>query len=77
MIEERILSCIQNLTGANINVEDNVNLGVYGIDSLTRVQVVVALEDEFGIVFDNKDLTQDNFETIQNITRLLKAYVVE
>ena len=76
-MKERILRCIQNMAGTDIDVEDNVNLGVYGIDSLTRVQVVVALEDEFGIVFENKDLTQDNFETIQNITRLIEAYVVE
>lgn len=69
---ERISSCIRKLTGAEGELDENANLSVYGLDSLARVELVISLENEFGISFKDSDLSQNNFETISSIYRLIK-----
>lgn len=72
MNKEKIISCIRTLTGFQGECDENVNLNIYGLDSLSRVELVILLEDEFGIRFKNTDLSQSNFETISSIYNMLK-----
>lgn len=72
MIIEKIFLCIRELTKYEGELEINVNLGVYGLDSLARVELVVWLEEEFEITFKAGDLKQNNFESVSSICRLLK-----
>lgn len=69
---ERIFSCIRTLTGIQGELDDSVNLNVYGLDSLSRVELVILLEEEFGIRFNDRDLSQRNFETARSIYNLIK-----
>lgn len=74
---ERISKCIQKVIGSEMKLNVDVNLNVYGLDSLLNVKVAVALEDEFDIEFDDKDLSQDNFRTINSMVALVKKYGVQ
>lgn len=76
MDNQRIDSCIRNLTGYEGELNENISLNVYGLDSLARVELVISLEDEFGVNFKDCDLTQKNFETIGSIKKLLEVYGV-
>lgn len=67
---------IRNLTGFEGVFDKDVNINVYGLDSLKRVELVIAIEEGFGINFNDTDLTQSNFETIGSINSLLEKYKI-
>lgn len=77
MIDEKVIKVVQQVSGTQEDLDRDVNLNVYGLDSLSRVQLVVALEDEFNISFADKDLTQDNFSTTNSVIELMKEYGVK
>lgn len=77
MIDDKVIKVVQQVSGTQENLDRDVNLNVYGLDSLSRVRLVVALEDEFNISFADKDLTQDNFSTVNSVIELMKEYGVK
>lgn len=72
MIEERMKKLIRE-AGDNVDVErldEKINLiDDYGFDSVNLVQLVVSIEDEFGIEFEDDDLEMDK---ISKYTELIK-----
>lgn len=42
-----------------------------GLTSLDMVNLMLAVEDEFGIEFPQRELTRDNFRTIATLERLV------
>ena len=58
-----------------INIENDTSLIKGGIlDSFQMVNVLVFIENEFNIVISDKDATPDNFDSINNIVKLIKKY---
>ena len=55
-------------------IDENTDLMEYGLDSMTCVEVVVNLEEEFGITFDEEDLLVENMATIAGIKDLVEKY---
>lgn len=49
------------------------NLVFYGLDSITAVNLIVDIESEFQIMFDNDDLLIDNFATVEKIVNMIRA----
>lgn len=45
-----------------------------GLDSMTCVEVVVNLEEEFGITVEEEDLLVENMSTITRLEELVKKY---
>jgi len=43
------------------------------LDSMALTEFVTALEETFGIVIDDEDMTERNFETIGAVVRLVAA----
>ena len=43
------------------------------LDSLAVVNVISALEEHFGIVIDDDDITADVFETVGSVARLVEG----
>lgn len=76
MYIEKIRKSVSELANIGQQLDDDTNLSVYGLDSLRRVELVIILEDKFGINFNDSDLTQSNFETINSIGKLLQKYGV-
>lgn len=56
---------LQDITHA----DDLFDRGV--LDSISIVQLVTKFEEKFDISFDFKDLTRDNFRTIESVGNLL------
>ena len=50
------------------------DLKVYGMDSLNAIELVVALEMEFGIEFAEDDLLVDNLCTVQKLILVVRKY---
>ncbi len=48
---------------ADSDLRDN-----YGVDSIVLVELLVEIEDIFGITFDSSSLTYETFSTVNSIT---------
>ncbi|MEV6044010.1 MULTISPECIES: acyl carrier protein [Streptomyces] len=46
-------------------------LADHGLDSLTSIQLTLALEDEFQLAFADDEISLEHFETIDSIVNLL------
>lgn len=46
-----------------------------GMDSLNAIELVVALEMQFGIEFDEDDLLVDNLCSIRKLLNIVKKYI--
>ncbi|HEX2927217.1 MAG TPA: acyl carrier protein [Ruminiclostridium sp.] len=47
----------------------------YGVDSIVLVELLVELEDIFGITFDSSSLTYDTFSTVNSITEYVNTRI--
>lgn len=52
-------------------VEPNTDLRDYGMDSMNAMRILVSIEEELGIEFDDEDLEIENVSTISKIQKLL------
>ncbi|MFB5763585.1 acyl carrier protein [Paenibacillus medicaginis] len=70
-----VLTKLENLIGDLLNTQEKIlteeSLSKWGLDSLKTIELIVILEKEFDIIFDNNDLLLDNFGTIEKILLLL------
>lgn len=55
-------------------IELDTDLLELGLDSMTCVEVVVNLEEEFGITVDEEDLLVENMSSIQQLIELVEKY---
>lgn len=63
MIVERLF-----LNVAPEDIVDDENLmDAYSIDSVNLFEIIVGLEDEFGIVLEEEDFNVETFSTVDNI----------
>ncbi len=74
-MEERIINVIKRLSLIDGEVEKNIKLESLGLDSLLKVELVVQLEEEFNITFNNEQLNPNNFMTVQSIIDLVKGCI--
>ena len=44
------------------------------LDSLDIIKLVVALEEEFSISIDTEEILPDNFESVEDISKLIKKH---
>ncbi|MNC19125.1 acyl carrier protein [compost metagenome] len=58
------------------SLSEESSLEELGLDSLKAMQLVVLLEDEYNIQFDEGDLKIMNFNTISQINALLNKYSI-
>ncbi|MCH9681900.1 MAG: hypothetical protein K0V04_10735 [Deltaproteobacteria bacterium] len=60
--------------GKTVSSDDAESIVAAGIlDSLSVLELVNALETRFDIVFEEDDLTLDNFDKLTTIERIVKA----
>lgn len=54
---------------------NDTDLRNYGLNSITSIELIVKLEDEFNISISDDDLIIDNVCTVNKIVQLLEKYV--
>jgi acyl carrier protein len=58
--------------------EDSVLLGnIPELDSMAVVNVITALEDNFGITVDDDEISAQTFETLGSLTRFVEQKLAE
>lgn len=58
----------------DIALDYDTDLQELGLDSMTCVEVVVNIEDEFGVTIDESDLLVENMATIELLEKLVEKY---
>ncbi|MFD6548523.1 acyl carrier protein [Streptomyces sp. NPDC058398] len=56
---------------------EDADLWSAGMDSLTSVQLMLRLEDHFGVEFPDEALTRDTFGSIRSLCGVLGGLLVE
>ena len=73
-IEERVARVRETVPESNDLRGEFVLLGAEGaVDSVTALQLMLALEKEFGIVIQDADVQPDNLRNLDRIVRFVQA----
>lgn len=77
-MEERLKEIVVSVLELSEDVADGLNedsdLQGLGLDSMTCVELVVNLEDEYGITVEEEDLLVENMSTIALLEKLIEKY---
>ncbi len=77
-VQDRIREIINNLEVLDVSidgVQDNDDLEFHGMNSLRWVKLLVTLEKEFGIKFDDAFLMKDDNNTIKELVHYVEAMI--
>ena len=72
-IAQKITQMAFEITGAELNDEEELKES--GLDSLSLVAVIAAMEEEFGISFSDDDLDPENLNTLADLVRITERYL--
>ena len=69
----KVISSVSPFSAEDVCLEDE--LASIGIDSLKRVELIVAIEDTFSIIFDDSDLDPGQLVTVSDVVKLTEKYL--
>lgn len=69
----KVISSVSPFSDEDVSLEDE--LASIGIDSLKRVELIVAIEDAFSIIFDDSDLDPVQLVNVSDIVELTEKYL--
>lgn len=69
----KVISSVSPFSDEDVSLEDE--LASIGIDSLKRVELIVAIEDAFSIIFDDSELDPGQLVTVSNVVKLTEKYL--
>ena len=55
------------------DIEDDVELADYGVDSFLLLELIVALEEMFSITFEQTDITSEALKSVTTLTELIRG----
>lgn len=70
-----VLSECLDLDVSTISDTDKLLDGELYLDSLMTINIIIALEDEFKIEFDDDDINYEFFLSINNMCQIIKRYL--
>ena len=77
-MEEKLREILAEALGLSMedaqNLDRDADLTQLGLDSMTCVEVVVNLEDAFGIAVEEADLLVENMSTVGRLKKLVEKY---
>ncbi len=75
-IEERIVQCIATTLKADPeeirDMSKDQNLSTAGMDSLNSIDIVLSIEENFGINFSDEELLLQNLNTINKLHQIVE-----
>jgi len=74
-MEEKILDMIVNITDEE-EIKENLDINLFEndlLDSLGYTELIVSIEDEFGIELSPTEITREMVDTPNKIIELIKA----
>ena len=71
-----IIEVIYSFSAIKGDISSTDNLLSIGIDSLRKVELIVALEDKFNIQFDDSELDPSHINTVDDVIYLVAKHTV-
>lgn len=75
ILKKMVLKFLETDAQMAENIDENEDLSEYGFNSLRAMELVVNIEDEFGIELEDEDLLIDNLDTIAKLRIVVRKYV--
>lgn len=76
-IAEKLKNIIRNFVSHEEgDLDADVSLEKLGINSISLIKIIIQIENEFDIEFDQKDLQKQRFETLANIILYIENRIV-
>jgi len=75
-LKTRLKAMISKATGGTIdaaNIDDDAPLMSLGVDSMAALEVVVALESEFGVSITDMESGMEAFKSINSLAEFVEA----
>ena len=72
-LKEKIIKLAEETRGAFL--EEDESLKECGVDSLSLVTLVVAMEEAFGVSFSDDDLQPENLRALSDLVALTEKYL--
>ena len=74
---ETIKNVLENKLGDELlvsvdKIEKNDNLFNLGLDSLNVIKLIIGIEEELNIKFQDEDIDSKNWKSIENINKLIE-----
>lgn len=79
-LTNRIKNAVAQATNSSITKEELEgldNLTVFNINSLNFLKVIVAIEDEFEIEFDDSELDASKFNSLDELSEFIETKIAE
>jgi len=65
---------LMDVTPEDINEQDQLIGGPLGLDSIDVLEMVMMLENDYGVVIDNKELGETVFATLDTLARYVSEH---
>jgi acyl carrier protein len=77
-MKERIITMIKDACAlAESNINEKTKLSEISLDSLSFIQLIVNLEDEFDIQFEDEELNIYDFKTVNDLVDIVEEKINE
>lgn len=63
----------EDILGHEDPIDADTDLFALGLDSMAIMQLLLVIEDEFGVTIDPADLSRDNFRNCASIAALIRS----
>lgn len=71
-VKELVVQCLfLDVEPSSIKDDDNL-MEVHGVDSVNLFEIVVALEEDYGLSFEDEDFDVETFSTVASIADLVE-----
>lgn len=78
-IKEKIAAQIASVLRIDIeqvkNISEDENLNRIGIDSINFIEIIISLEDEYNIAFEDEELLLENLNTVNKLYKIISDKV--
>ena len=72
---EKIFAAVKSLSAADTELSETVKFTDAGLSSLTMVELILAVEEEFDIELNDSDLAPANLVIIGDLITLVEKYI--
>lgn len=76
-VKERVLGIVRERSFMGDEVKKEDEFSAIGINSIDIVDVIVEIEDEFGISFNDSALNVEKFRTIENVIEMVNELLAD
>ena len=64
-----------NLVADSVEVNTTTPFDSLGLDSFSIIEIVLFIERKYGVTLPDKELTRENMQSVETLTRCVEKYI--